>query len=169
MRLGQRFFCSIDCTSVFLLYDVALLVRAVMFDVLTFALCHTCLHVFVYCLHKQGVATSVQRALQLIAAAQSAVTETDDDSVSAQLATANDRSTPSSSSHSSNGSSSVAAAAVRAVTDALRAAEEAESALIKTQSHQVLLTVVIILTTPLIVRPSLSVMVVICMCTVQLV
>jgi hypothetical protein len=104
---------------------------------LKFALCHTCLHVFVRFLHKQGVATSVQRALQLITAAQSAISETDDDTVSAQLATANDRSTPSSSSHSSNGSSSVAAAAVRAVTDALRAAEEAESALIKTQSHQV--------------------------------
>eukprot|EP00953_Heterococcus_sp_UTEX-ZZ885_P037335 19182-Heterococcus_DN1.PRE.8 len=88
------------------------------------------------CDEPQGVASSVQRALQLITAAQSAVSETDDDTVSAQLATANDRSTPSSSSHSSNGSSSVAAAAVRAVTDALRAAEEAESALIKTQSHQ---------------------------------
>jgi hypothetical protein len=95
--------------------------------------------------HKQGVASSVQRALQLITAAQSAVSETDDDSISAQLATANDRSTPSSSSsssgHGSNGSSSVAAAAVRAVTDALRAAEEAESALIKTQSHQVIIHV----------------------------
>jgi hypothetical protein len=111
-----------------------------MYRVLNLDLSHICLHAFAYCSHEQGVASSVQRALQLITAAQSAVSETDDDNVCAQLATASDRSTPSSSSHSSNGSSSVAAAAVRAVTDALRAAEEAESALNKTQSHQVFLS-----------------------------